>query len=122
MIPSGDIREIGSVALGVFRNPKGWGNGDTAFEVGEYLSIKDILQSLSRHLGVKVTLNTVPREVWKNLFPKADEIADVYEWLREDGYRGKRDINSGHKAAGFALRSFEEYLKDTNFQFHKYAP
>jgi len=93
-------------------------------QVGETLSIKDLLQKLSKHLGVKVTLHTVPREVWKNFFPGAEEICDMYEWLREDGYsgRGIRDVNSGHKAKGSALRTYEEFLKDTNLQFQKYAP
>jgi len=114
----GDIRELGTAVVGALKNPKGWGNGDFIAVCGEHVPLSHIFKTLSNHLGgTKVTLNSVPREVYAKLFPGADELADMLQWFEEYGYYGKtHDINAGHKAKGSALKSFGEYLKDVNFK------
>jgi len=114
----GDISEIGACVATAFRNPKGWGNGDLIAQVGEHTPFSEILKALSAHLGVKVTLNKISREAYSKSFPKADEIAEMFDWFHEYGYYGRKvDLTSGHKAKGSACRPFAEWLKETNFQF-----
>jgi len=117
-IDIGDVRELGPVVSNAFRNPKGWGNGEYIAVVGEQLPVSEILKALSNQVGTQVTLQSVPLEVYKTFFPGADEIADMFGWFDEYGYNGRfHDVTSGHKAKGSQLKSFPEWLKESQFQF-----
>jgi len=114
----GDVRELGPVVTNVLRNPRGWGNGEYIAVVGEKLSMSEILKALSNQVGTKVTLNSVPGEVFSKFFPGADELADMMGWFDEYGYNGRQhDITSGHKAKGSELKPFAEWLKEIQFKF-----
>jgi len=118
MWSQGDVREVGIAVATAFRNPQGWGNGDYIAVCAEHVPLSSILEVFSQHLGKKVTLNVVPTEAFSKFFPGAEELGEMFEWFNEYGYFGKtHDITSGHKAKGSALKSFAEYLKETNFAF-----
>jgi len=118
----GDVSELGSIVATAFRNPQGWGHGDFIAAMGDHLTLGDTLKALSTHTGLKVTSNTIPREVYAKFFPGADEVAEMFEWFNEYGYYGHtKDVYSGHKAKGSALKSFSEWLKETNFKFTNFA-
>jgi len=117
-IEMGDVRELGPVVLNALRNPKGWGNGEYIAVVGEKLSMTEILKALSHQVGTEVKLQSIPGEIFKNFFPGAGELVDMFEWFDEYGYNGRQhDITSGHKAKGSACKTFEEWLKETQFKF-----
>jgi len=121
-ISMGDVNEVGATVVTAFKNPKGWGHGDFIAAMGDHLTLDEIFKLLSAQLGVKVTLNQVKREVYAKFFPGAEELADMLEWFNEFGYYGRtRDLNSGHKAKGSAMKSFAEWLKESDFKFTKFV-
>jgi len=118
LIDVGDVKEMGPVVANVFRNPKGWGNGEYIAVVAERLSMSEILNAFSEQVGVKVNLQTIPHETFKTWFPGAEELADMFGWFDEFHYNGgSHDITRGHKAKGTALKPFAEWLKETQFKF-----
>jgi len=108
-----DDRDIGPIVLNVLRNPKGWGNGESISIVGDRLSHDDMFKALTNQVGVPVTLESIPGETYKTLFPGAEAIVEVYAWLDEYGYP---DIASGHRAKGSACKTFVDWLKETQFK------
>jgi len=108
----GDVHEIGLLVTTAFKNPKGWGNGDFIAQGTENVTWGQVMQSFEKNWGVKVTLNSVSKETFaKN--PGGEELAEMFEWFEEYGVFGRtRDINSGHKAKGSALKTFDEFLKE----------
>jgi len=111
----GDIHDLGLLVAAAFSNPKGWGNGDVIIEIADDLSGKEVFDILSQHLNTEVKLETVSREEFGKAGGVADQIAELHQYFEEYHYYPKSfDYTSGHKAAGKPLKSFKEWVKETN--------
>lgn len=94
-LPGIAAEDIGKCALGIFRNP---GNtiGKTIGIAGENLTGQQIAEAMSGALGVPVSYNYVPPEVYRGFgFPGAEDMANMFQFKRdfENVYCGNRDID-----------------------------
>eukprot|EP01132_Coremiostelium_polycephalum_P006658 gene6658-8237_t len=109
----GDIRDIGALALAQFNNPKEFSGKIIPF-VGSRLTGDQIAEALSKSTGKTVKYQFIPPNVFaKNPFPKAEELANMFQYYNEYGAFYKLDTTIAPKIAH--ITTFDEFLKSSNF-------
>jgi uncharacterized protein YbjT (DUF2867 family) len=86
-IHMGDIRELGNIVAGAFAHVEEAGNGEYLPLVGDFLSFKEIVDTLNRQ-GHEFSLKQVPKEVFASFFPGAAEIAEMLSYFQAHTYLG----------------------------------
>ena len=118
-IHMGDIRELGPIVAGAFAHPDKAGNGEYLPLVGDFMSFKEIVDTLNRQ-GHKFSFKQVPTEVFATLFPGAAEMAAMFAWFQAHTYLGSdmRDrIALANKIAGRQPTKFSTWAQ-VNFPVH----
>jgi hypothetical protein len=121
-IHMGDIRELGPIVAGAFAHPDEAGNGEYLPLVGDFMSFKEIVDTLNRQ-GHEFSFKQVPSEVFATLFPGAAEIAAMFAWFQAHTYLGSdmRDrIALANKIAGRQPTRFSTWAR-VNFPVHASA-
>src|SRR5712672_3310966 len=86
-IHMGDVRELGNLVAGAFVHPNEAGNGEYLPLVGDFLSFKEIVDTLKRQ-GHEFSFKQVPKEVFASFFPGAAEIAEMLSYFQAHTYLG----------------------------------
>jgi len=116
VIHMGDITELGRIVAGAFAHPELTGHGEHLALVGDFLSFNEIIATLGRQ-GSKLSFKRVPREVFAQWFPGAEDIAAMLAYFEAHTYLGaeSRDaIALANKVAGQQPTKFAAWAK-TNF-------
>jgi uncharacterized protein YbjT (DUF2867 family) len=112
-IHMGDIRELGNLVAGAFVRPNEAGNGEYLPLVGDFLSFKEIVDTLSRQ-GHEFSFKQVPTEVFASLFPFAAEIAEMLSYFEAHTYLGSDShdrIALANKIAGRQPTNFSAWAR-----------
>src|SRR6267142_1423753 len=112
-IHMGDIRELGPIVAGAFAHPDEAGNGEYLPLVGDFMSFKEIVDTLNRQ-GHDFSFKQVPSEAFATLFPGAAEIAAMFAWFQVHTYLGSdmRDrIALANKIAGRQPTNFPTWAR-----------
>jgi uncharacterized protein YbjT (DUF2867 family) len=86
-IHMGDVTELGSVVAGALAYPERAGRGQHLALAGGLLSFDDVIRTLA-HLGHELAFERVPRDVFAQFFPGADEMADMLAYFEDYTYLG----------------------------------
>ena len=119
-IHMGDVRELGNLVAGAFAHPNEAGNGEYLPLVGDFLSFKEIVDTLNRQ-GHEFSFKRVPTEVFASLFPMAAEIAAMLSYFQAHTYLGSDShdrIALANKIAGRQPTSFSAWAR-VNFPVKK---
>ena len=79
---------------------------------GEHLSGAEMAAALGKALGLEVTYNAVPPEVYSSFdFPGAEDLGNMFQFKRDfnDYYCGVRKIDET-RALNPSLQSFDDWL------------
>jgi hypothetical protein len=112
-IHMGDIRELGAIVAGAFAHPDQSGHGEYLPLVGDFMSFKEIVDTLNRQ-GHEFSFKQVPPEVFATLFPGAAEIVAMFAWFQAHTYLGSdmRDrIALANKIAGRQPTKFSTWAR-----------
>jgi uncharacterized protein YbjT (DUF2867 family) len=112
-IHMGDVRELGNLVAGAFVHLDEAGNGEYLPLVGDFLSFKQIVDTLNRQ-GHEFSFKQVPREVFASFFPGAAEIAEMLSYFQAHTYLGSdsRDrIALANKIAGRQPTNFSAWAR-----------
>jgi uncharacterized protein YbjT (DUF2867 family) len=112
-IHMGDIRELGNLVAGAFVHPNEAGNGEYLPLVGDFLSFKEIVDTLNRQ-GYEFSFKQVPTEVFASLFPFAAEIAAMLSYFQAHTYLGSDShdrIALANKIAGRQPTNFSAWAR-----------
>jgi uncharacterized protein YbjT (DUF2867 family) len=112
-IHMGDITELGNIVAGAFARPGEAGNGEYLPLVGDFLSFREIVDTLNRQ-GHKLSFKQVPKEAFAGLFPGAAEIGAMFSYFEAHTYLGPnaRDrIAVANRIAGKAPTKFSEWAR-----------
>jgi uncharacterized protein YbjT (DUF2867 family) len=86
-IHMGDVRELGNIVAGAFAHPDEAGNGEYLPLVGDFMSFKEIVETLNRQ-GSGFSVKQVPKELFAKFFPGAAEIAEMFSYFQAHTYLG----------------------------------
>ena len=86
-IHMGDIEELGKIVAGAFAHPDQAGNGEYLPLVGDFMSFKDIVDTLNRQ-GHDLSFNQIPKDEFATLFPGAAEVAETFGYFQAHTYLG----------------------------------
>jgi uncharacterized protein YbjT (DUF2867 family) len=112
-IHMGDVRELGNLVAGAFVHPNEAGNGEYLPLVGDFLSFKEIVDTLNRQ-GHEFSFKQVPTEVFASLFPVAAEIAEMLSYFQAHTYLGSDShdrIALANKIAGRQPTNFSAWAR-----------
>ncbi len=112
-IHMGDVRELGNLVAGAFVHPNEAGNGEYLPLVGDFLSFKEIVDTLNRQ-GHEFSFKRVPTEFFASLFPFAAEIAAMLSYFQAHTYLGSDShdrIALANKIAGRQPTSFSAWAR-----------
>ena len=112
-IHMGDIRELGNLVAGAFAHPNEAGNGEYLPLVGDFLSFREIVDTLSRQ-GHEFSFKQVPKEVFASFFPMAAEIAEMFSYFQAHTYLGSDShdrIALANKIAGRQPTNFSAWAR-----------
>ena len=112
-IHMGDIRELGNLVAGAFAHPNEAGDGEYLPLVGDFLSFKEIVDTLNRQ-GYEFSFKQVPTEVFASLFPVAAEIAEMLSYFQAHTYLGSDShdrIALANKIAGRQPTNFSAWAR-----------
>src|SRR5260221_13793512 len=112
-IHMGDVRELGNLVAGAFEHPNESGNGEYLPLVGDFLSFKEIVDTLNRQ-GHEFSFQQVPKEVFASLFPGAAEIAEMLSYFQAHTYLGSDShdrIALANKTAGRQPTKFSTWAQ-----------
>ena len=118
-IHMGDVRELGNLVAGAFVHPDEAGNGEFLPLVGDFLSFKEIVDTLNRQ-GHEFSFKQVPTEVFASLFPMAAEIAEMFSYWEAHTYLGSDSsdqIALANKIAGRQPTNFSAWAQ-ANFSMN----
>jgi uncharacterized protein YbjT (DUF2867 family) len=107
-IHMGDIRELGNIVAGAFTQPDQAGNGEHLPLVGDFMSFKEIIDTLKRQ-GHESSFKQISREVFAAQFPHADEVAETFGYFQAHTYLGSKSddqIALANKIAGWQPTKF----------------
>ncbi|EGT5710582.1 NmrA/HSCARG family protein [Cronobacter dublinensis subsp. dublinensis] len=120
-IHMGDINELGNIVAGAFANPDTAGKGDYLPLVGDFLSFREIVETLNLP-GYPVTFKQVPRDVYARFFPGAEALGDTLAYYEKYTYLGpgshQAAISLANKVAGFSPTPFEDWARE-NYVPHR---
>src|SRR3984893_7883647 len=112
-IHMGDVRELGNLVAGAFVHPNEAGNGEYLPLVGDFLSFKEIVDTLNRQ-GHEFSFKQVQTEVFASLFPFAAEIAEMLSYFQAHTYSGSDShdrIALANKIAGRQPTTFSAWAR-----------
>jgi uncharacterized protein YbjT (DUF2867 family) len=112
-IHMGDINELGDIVAGAFAHPDQAGNGEYLPLVGDFMSFKDIVDTLNRQ-GHKFSFKPVLKEAFATLFPGAAEIAETFSYFQAHTYLGSDSydrIALANKIAGRQPTNFAAWAR-----------
>ena len=112
-IHMGDVRELGNLVAGAFVHPNEAGNGEYLPLVGDFLSFKEIVDTLNRQ-DHEFSFKQVPTEVFASLFPFAAEIAEMLSYFQAHTYLGSDShdrIALANKIAGRQPTNFSAWAR-----------
>jgi uncharacterized protein YbjT (DUF2867 family) len=120
-LPMGDRKlagiageDIGKVAYGIFKAGQPY-FGRTVGIAGEYLTIPQMSETLSKTLGVgPVRYNAVEPDVYRSWgFPSADELGNMFQFFRdfEDAVLGARSLEETRKLNP-EVQDFETFVRE----------
>ncbi|HEV8001501.1 MAG TPA: NmrA/HSCARG family protein [Planctomycetaceae bacterium] len=112
-IHMGDVRELGNLVAGAFAHPNEAGNGEYLPLVGDFLSFKEIVDTLKRQ-GHELSFKQVPTEVFGSFFPGAAEIAEMLSYFQAHTYLGSDShdrIAFANKIAGRQPTNFSAWAR-----------
>jgi len=112
-IHMGDVRELGNLVAGAFVHPNEAGNGEYLPLVGDFLSFKEIVDTLKRQ-GHEFSFQQVPKEVFASFFPGAAEIAEMLSYFQAHTYLGSDShdrIALANKAGGRPPTKFSTWAQ-----------
>jgi uncharacterized protein YbjT (DUF2867 family) len=112
-IHMGDIDELGNIVAGAFAHPDQAGNGEYLPLVGDFMSFKDIVDTLNRQ-GHQFSFTQVPKEVFATFFPGAAEIAGTFSHFQAHTYLGSDShdqIALANKIAGRQPTKFSTWAR-----------
>jgi len=109
-----DINELGAAVAGAFSNPDSAGHGEYLPLVGDLLSFDDIISTLEAQ-GNHYSFQEVPREVFANFFPGADELAQMFGYFQDHSYMGgqfgEQEVKLEHQVAGRIPTRFSDWAE-----------
>ncbi len=109
----GDPTELGHIVAGAFAHPEQAGNGEYLPLVGDFLSFREIVDTLNRQ-GHRFSINQVPGEVYAGFFPGAKELAATFRHFEENTYLGSPSLEAialANKLAGRTPTTFENWAR-----------
>jgi hypothetical protein len=109
----GDVRELGNLVAGAFVHPNEAGNGEYLPLVGDFLSFKEIVDTLKRQ-GHEFSFKQVPKEIFASFFPGAAEIAEMLSYFQAHTYLGSDShdrIALANKIAGRQPTNFSAWAR-----------
>lgn len=109
-LPAIGVEDIGKCAFGVFKRPDLIGK--TIGIAGGAPTGEEMAAGLSKALGVPVTYNDVPPEVYRSFgFPGADDMGNMFQFKRDfnEAYVKSRSIELARELNP-ALQSYEQWL------------
>jgi uncharacterized protein YbjT (DUF2867 family) len=113
-IHMGDIGELGNIVAGAFAKPDEAGNGEYLPLVGDFMSFNEIIRALNDQ-GHNFSFTQVPMEVFANLFPGAEEVAETFNWFENYTYLGSHsadEIELANEIAGVQPTTFENWARE----------
>jgi hypothetical protein len=117
-----DVEELGQCALNAFLNPLAWGNGEVVPLVASHMHPSEYFGIIEQHSGQKIRFESVSCESFVKCaerchMPAGKELAEWFRWINDYGYFGsKYNISDGHKLLGRPMKTFRQWVKDTNFK------
>jgi uncharacterized protein YbjT (DUF2867 family) len=118
VMPMGDRRlagiaaeDIGKVACGIFKAGSKY-IGKTVGIAGEFLTIAEMGEKLSKALGIRVTYQAVEADAYRQFgFPGADELGNMFQVYRdfEKEVVGARSVDAA-RALNPELLTFDQWL------------
>ena len=112
-IHMGDIRELGNLVAGAFVYPNEAGHGEYLPLVGDFLSFKEIVDTLNRQ-GHEFSFKQVPKDVFASFFPGAAEISEMLSYFQAHTYLGSDShdrIALANKIAGRQPTNFSAWAR-----------
>ena len=117
VLPMGDnllsgiaAADIGAVAYGIFKRPELIGKVVGA--AGEHLTVQQMADAMTRHLGKAVTYVPVPPSVYRGFgFPGADDLGNMFQYYAETeaAFVALRDVAFARELHP-GLLTFEQWL------------
>jgi NmrA-like family len=110
----GDIRELGDVVAGAFAHPDEAGNGEYLPLVGDFLSFKEIVETLNR-LGHTLSYKQVPKATFAGSFPGAAGLAEMFSYWEAHTYLGSDSTDQialANKVAGRRPSTFSTWAQE----------
>lgn len=112
-LPGIASEDIGKCALGIFNNPEEY-IGKTIGIAGEFLSGHEMAKAMSDYLGVDVTYNNIPAEIYRSFdFPGAADMGNMFQFKRDfnDVFLANRDLEETRKINP-QLQDFKTWLNN----------
>jgi uncharacterized protein YbjT (DUF2867 family) len=114
-----DIHDLGPIALEIFRNPQKYNNKTILLE-GEKAPPQHFVDVFSKVTGQKACLKTISHEEFIKCphLHHSKHIAEMFAFINEYSYFGQHKDENIIQARDIypQLKSWEEYLKETNWK------
>lgn len=111
-LPSIAAEDIGKCAFGIYKAGSEY-IGKTVAITGEKLTGQQMAETLTNHLGEKVSYASVPFDVYRGFgFPGADDLGNMFQFKHdfEDYFCGVRDKELS-KELNPSLQSFDDWVQ-----------
>jgi uncharacterized protein YbjT (DUF2867 family) len=112
-IHMGDISELGDIVAGAFAHPDEVGHGEYLPLVGDFLSFKEIVDTLNRQ-GHEFSFKQVPYEAFAASFPGGAEVGNTFRHFQSHTYLGSdssEQIALANKVAGRPPTKFSTWAR-----------
>ncbi len=112
-LPGIAAEDIGKCAYGIFKRGSEF-IGKTVGISGEHLSGAEMAASFGNALGIDVSYNAVPPDVYRSFgFPGADDLGNMFQFKHdfEDVFRGARSVDFSRELNP-SLQSFDQWLAE----------
>jgi uncharacterized protein YbjT (DUF2867 family) len=110
-LPGISAGDIGKCAYAIFKSGDKY-IGQTIGIAGEHLTGSQMSESLSEALGVEVSYNDVPADVYRSFgFPGADDVGNMFQFYRdfEKDFTARRDLEVS-RSLNPSLKNFKTWL------------
>jgi len=117
-----DVDELGECALNAFLNPLAWGNGEVVPLVASHMHPSEYFAVIEHHSNQRIRFESISPETFvkcaeRSHLPAGHELAEWFRWINDYGYFGtKYNISDGHKLLGRPMKTFRQWVKDSNFK------
>ncbi len=113
-LPGIAAEDIGKCTYGIFKAGSQY-IGKTVGISGEQLTGAQMAESLGKALGIEVSYNDVPADVYRSFgFPGADDVGNMFQFKRdfEGDYTGARDPNVA-RSLNPELKTLDDWLAES---------